>query len=189
MRGAFLFDTSTFLAMVHLSSMKGSRVAVGVVWKTAVLVGLFGLGTLGVNAQTIAESAATTSTSSVAAQGAKPPSVVLASPAKPGTAQHLLARTGPPLDEINRKEFEANAGENASKLLLRSAPTGAEIFINGLLVGKAPLLMVIAPGKYDIEMRGQRLESGRRTVGIMPKETQTVVIDLNQRYPASISTR
>jgi hypothetical protein len=100
-----------------------------------------------------------------------------------------MARTGPSPEEVNRKGFEDNAGQTAGKLLLRSVPSGADIFVNDLLVGHTPLLMVIAPGKYEIEMRGPRQESGHSTAGVMPKETETVVINLNQRYPAKISTR
>lgn len=157
--------------------------------KTVVLLGLLGPGTHGARAQALAESGAMTSHSAIAAQSAKPLSSTTASSAKQSTSPHLAAQTGPPRDEVNRQDFEDNAGEKAGKLLLRSVPSGAEIFINGLFVGRTPLLMVIAPGKYTIDMRGQRQESGHSTIGVMPKETQTVVINLNQRYPASIAIR
>jgi hypothetical protein len=48
--------------------------------------------------------------------------------------------------------------------------------------------MVVAPGRYKIDLRGPREESGHQTVGVMPKETETVVINLNQRYPGVVST-
>lgn len=155
--------------------------------KTLALLGLLGLGAYNVQAQATAEAGMMDSYSGVAAQSAKPPSLIMASSAPPSKSPHLMARTGPPLDEVNRRDFEDNAGEKAAKLLLRSVPSGAEIFINDLLVGRTPLLMVIAPGKYKIEMRGPRQELGHSTVGVMPKETQTVVINLNQRYPTSIA--
>ncbi|MBZ5501967.1 MAG: PEGA domain-containing protein [Acidobacteriia bacterium] len=158
-------------------------------FQTAVLLGLLGLCAHGAQAQAVAETAVVTSGSSMAANSATTPPLMLASPAKPSPSPHLMTRTGPPREEVNRKDFEENAGEKAGKLLLRSVPSGAEIFVNDLLVGKTPLLMVLAPGKYKIDMRGPRQESGHRTVGVMPKETETVVIDLNQRYPASISIR
>jgi len=155
------------------------------------LLGLFGLSPHGARAQDVAESAAMNSYSTIAAQSAKSPSppLTMTSPVKQSTSPHLMARTGPPPEEVNRKEFQDNAGENAGKLLLRSVPSGADIFINELLVGRTPLLMVIAPGKYTIDMRGPRQESGRSTVGVVPKETQTIVINLNPRYPTSISIR
>jgi PEGA domain len=155
--------------------------------KTLALLGFLGLGAHSVRAQAMAEAGMLNSNSGVAAQSAKPPSLAMASSAVQTTSPHLMARTGPPPDEVNRRDFEDNAGEKAGKLLLRSVPSGAEIFINDLLVGRTPLLMVIAPGKYKIEIRGTRQELGHSTVGVMPKETQTVVINLNQRYPASIA--
>jgi len=154
-----------------------------------VLLGLLGLGAHSGQAQAVAESALTTSDAATAAQSPNPPSLKMASPAKESASPHLTARTGPPPDEVNRKDFEDNAGVGAGKLLLRSVPSGAEIFINDLVVGRTPLLMVIAPGKYRIDMRGPRQESGHSIIGVMAKETQTVVINLNQRYPRSISIR
>jgi PEGA domain len=172
------------------------------IYNVAMLVALLGLAAHSAQGQDTAEAAAATANSSTAASAVKLPTVTipkagspgsspvpLANPASPGSSPHLLARTGPPADEVNRKDFEDNAGDKAGKLFLRSVPSGAEIFVNDLLVGRTPLLMVIAPGKYKIDMRGPRQESGHSTAGVMPKETQTVVINLNQRYPASISVR
>jgi PEGA domain len=172
------------------------------IYNVAILLCLVGLAARGARGQDTSEAAAATSNSSVAAQAVKVPAVTipnagsqgsspvaLASPASPTSSPHLLARTGPPADEVNRKDFEDNAGDKAGKLFLRSVPSGAEIFVNDLLVGRTPLLMVVAPGKYKIDMRGPRQESGHSTAGVMPKETETVVINLNQRYPASISVR
>jgi len=157
--------------------------------ETALLLAVLGLGTHSAHAQAIAESAAITSSSAITAQSVKPPSPAMARPAGQVISPHLVAPAGPPPDEMNRKDFEASAGEKAGKLLLRSVPSGAEIFVNDLLVGRTPLLMIIAPGKYKIDMRGPRQESGHRMVGIMPKETNTTLIYLSQRYPASVSIR
>ena len=161
--------------------------------KTAVLLTLLGFGAHSVWAQDIAESAAMNSHSAITASSVKLPPVTMATttpaPTQPAqnTSPHLMARTGPPPDSVNRQDFENNAGEKAGKLLLRSVPSGAEVFINDMIVGRTPLLMVIAPGKYKIDMRGARQDSGQTTVGLMPKETQTVVINLNQRYPTTVA--
>jgi PEGA domain len=98
----------------------------------------------------------------------------------------ITAPKGLPPEEVNRKELEENAGPNGGKLLLRSVPDGADIFINGRLVGQTPMLLVVAPGKYKIDMRGPRQEFGTRTIGLVPRDTQTVVIDLKQRYPSQV---
>lgn len=103
------------------------------------------------------------------------------------TSAPLIAPSGPPADEVNRKKFEENAGKYAGKILLRSAPTGASIFLNHLLVGNAPLLLFLAPGRYDVEMRGLRQESGHRSLMVTPNKTQTIVIDMSERYPPSVS--
>jgi hypothetical protein len=190
----------------------------GRICKAAALVGvgLLGLGVHSAQAQDIAESAAMNSHSSIAAHSAKAasakipsstkqapstsnssiathspkaPFITTVSPANQSPSSFLVARSGPPLDAVNRKDFEDNAGKEAGKLLLRSTPSGAEVFINDRLVGRTPLLMLIAPGKYEIDMRGPRQESGHTTVGLMPKETQIVAIRLNQRYPTNISIR
>jgi PEGA domain len=165
--------------------------------KLAGLFVLLAITTGGLRAQDAAETAAMTANSAAAAQSARPPSFAIAVPSKvtsaPATASngrpYLLARNGPPADDVNRKDFEDNAGVNAGKLLLRSKPSGVEIFIDGRLVGRTPLLMVIAPGKYQIDMRGPREESGHTTVGVMPKEMHVVAVTLNQKYPAGITTR
>lgn len=101
----------------------------------------------------------------------------------------LIAPSGPPPDEVNRKKFELLAGKDAGRVLFRSIPNGANIFVNHLIVGRTPLLLFLAPGKYEVDMRAPRQETGTRDVGVMPKETQTVEIDLNQRYPSSVSIR
>jgi PEGA domain len=151
------------------------------------ILGLLGFGAVTSQAQAMAESGTLTSNSAVAAQSAKAPSTTMATPAVQSSSPHLLSRTGPPPSELNRKDFEDNAGENAGRVLFRSVPDGAEIFINDLVVGRTPLLLDIAPGKYKVEMHGPRQETGGATVGVLSKETQTVMVNLKQRYPASIS--
>ncbi len=169
------------------------------IWKDVLLLGVLVVFVQTAQAQTAANPTATASSSKRSEQAAKAPKFTLASPTKqnappPSSAKqilspHLLERVGPPLDVVNRKEFEDNAGDKSGKLFLRSVPSGADIFVNDLLVGRTPQLMVIAPGPYKIEMRGARDDSGHANVGVMPKETRTVEINLNQRYPSSTSLR
>ncbi|MGH9734939.1 MAG: PEGA domain-containing protein [Candidatus Acidiferrales bacterium] len=140
------------------------------------------------------ESAVMTPRASVAAQPAKPATYSAVRPeqvrapnaAKLESSAFMVARKGPPTEEVNRKDLEENAGPNAGKLFLRSVPSGASIFINGRLVGQTPILLVAAPGKYRIDMRGPRQESGTKRVGLIAKDTQTVTIFLTQRYPSQI---
>jgi hypothetical protein len=167
------------------------------IWTNMLLIGVLAAGVPAAQAQTAPKLAVTISSLRMAVQAAKGPTFNMANPPKPSDSSsgstkqsastHILERNGPPPDEVNRKEFEDNAGEKSGKLLLRSVPSGADVFVNDLLVGRTPLLMVIAPGRYKIEMRGARDDSGRANVGVMPNETRTVAIELKQRYPSSIS--
>jgi len=165
--------------------------------KNVLILGVLVVGVPCAQAQTAAALIAPVSSLRMAAQSSRGPTFSLSTPpkpsstpsnsAKPSASPHLIASDGPPPDVVNRKEFEDNAGEKAGKLMLRSVPTGADVFVNGLLVGQTPLLLVIAPGPYKVEMRGGRDDSGRATVGVMPKETSTLAIELKQRYPSNIS--
>lgn len=99
----------------------------------------------------------------------------------------LVVPSGPPADEVNRKRFEEAAGKDAGKVLLRSVPSGASIFLNHMLVGNTPLLLFLAPGRYEVEMRGPRQESGHQALSVTAKGTETVSIDMSERYPPSVS--
>jgi hypothetical protein len=107
-------------------------------------------------------------------------------PAKP---QHLATPLGPASDLANRQALEQHAGKNACKLLLRSTPSTAQVFVDGAFVGNSPLELVLAPGKYQIEMRGQRLDSARRLVDLLPRETREVALALTARYPTHVTAQ
>jgi PEGA domain len=172
--------------------------------KVALLLLLIAFAANHLQAQTAAEAAAMTWNSGIAAQMGITSSTsdfrssifapaarqkTSASPATGGAGGSLIAPSGPPPDEVNRKHFEINAGRDAGKVLFRSDPSDAQVFVNHLLVGHTPLLMFLAPGEYGLDMQGPRQETGHRMVGVIPKETQTVLIDLNQRYPTTVSLR
>jgi hypothetical protein len=117
----------------------------------------------------------------------KPPAPIMASAAKSsGGSAHIIAPDGPPPEELNRKALEADAGPDAGKLLIRSTPSGAQIFINDAYVGHSPMLLIVPPGDYKIEMRGGRLETGSKTVGLLPNQTQDVALTLKQLYPSQV---
>jgi len=139
------------------------------------------------SAQAVAEAAGATSVSAGVA-GAKPPVVIPKFPAAANGTQHLIASAGPPPQETNVREFQAQAGKDASKVLLRATPTQAQIWVNGKIVGKTPLLLVLAPGKYEVEMRGARGETGKGTIALLPHETRELAVQLHSLYPARVST-
>jgi hypothetical protein len=91
------------------------------------------------------------------------------------------------LEAMNLKNLEQNAGKDAAKLVVRSVPDDAVIYIDGMLVGHAPLQLIVAPGKHKVELHGQRGESGERLVGLLPSETQQLELTLAPRYPANVT--
>jgi hypothetical protein len=157
-------------------------------WKLWLLFVLVSISSQLARAQAIVEAAGATTNSGTAAssvKSAKAPSIDTAK----ATSSHLVAPAGPPADEANRKALEDQAGADAGKLMLHSVPSGAQIFINGLFVGRTPLLLVVPPGKYKLEMRGQRQDYGKRNIGLLPHETQDIIVTLGVLYPGRVSTR
>jgi hypothetical protein len=100
--------------------------------------------------------------------------------------KHLPVRTGEPADAANRKYLEDRAGTEPGKLLLRSEPEKARVWVNGKVVGETPLLLVLAPDRYTIEVQGIRSGSARREADLLPNETREIMMKLEQRYPAQV---
>jgi len=98
-------------------------------------------------------------------------------------------RVGPTVAETNRKALEAGTGKDAAKLLLRSVPSQASVYVDGMLVGDTPLLLIIPPGKHKVEMHGQNGESGESLIDLSPNETKQLALTLPIRYPASLTVR
>jgi hypothetical protein len=166
----------------------GKRILGQSEWKVWLLFVLISIGSQVARAQALAEAAGATANSGTAAssvKSAKAPSI----DTEKATSSHLVAPAGPPVDEANRKALEDQAGPDAGKLMLHSVPSGAQIFINGLFVGRTPLLLVVSPGKYKLEMRGQRQDYGKRNIGLLPHETQDIIVTLGALYPARVLTR
>jgi hypothetical protein len=149
-----------------------------------------------VSAAVSAQSSAENPRESSAAPAAAPVQTRSDAPAAPATTArdpakppHLAPPPGPASDLVNRQALEQHAGKNACKLLLRSTPSNAQVFVDGAFVGNSPLELVVAPGKYQIEMRGQRLDSARRQVDLLPRETREVAVPLTSRYPTRVTAQ
>jgi len=145
---------------------------------------------IGLCTQLDAQSVGTTSSGmSVGQSGTAPPKADVSTrnaasvftPAGPTNADGIYA--------TNRKALEQRAGKDAAKLMLRSVPSEALIYIDGKSVGRTPLLLIVPPGKYKVEMRGQREGFGERLIGLLPNETQELALTLVLRYPARISVQ
>lgn len=135
-------------------------------------------------AQSAAEysGASSVSTTTIASQP-KP------APPDANKSQHVAAPSGPAPEIVNRQALEQHAGKDACKLLLRSIPSAAQVFVDGAFVGDSPMLLVLSPGKYQIEMRGRRLEYAERSVALLPRETREVALSLTTRYPTRVTAR
>jgi len=90
-------------------------------------------------------------------------------------------------EAANRKVLEDQAGKNAAKLMLRSTPDKSSVRIDGKPVGKTPLLLIVRPGVYLVEIEGgPRMAYGRKQIDLLPKESRDIALDLRPRYPASV---
>jgi hypothetical protein len=88
--------------------------------------------------------------------------------------------------DANRKEIEDAAGIDAGKLLLRSKPTGTSVWIEGKRIGSTPILLMLAPGAYQVQLRGERMEMIEKRIDIQPRETREVMLSLQPRYPSIV---
>ena len=140
--------------------------------------------------QAAAEAAGATSVAGSAASQAKPPAFSITpagdSQGKPG---HLPLPVGPPPEVINRRNLEQHAGRDAAKLLLRSNPARSQVWINSAFVGSTPMLLVLAPGKYHLELRGPRQEFASSSVDLLPRETRELAPTLTAHYPTRVIIR
>lgn len=149
--------------------------------------------------QTAAEAAGATSVAAGAAANAKP--MVLPNPIpsqssagtpngmssqSPQTSPHIVGSPSGRTVEANRQSLETKAGMDGARLLLRSTPSAAQVWINNQPVGKTPLLLIVPPGKYTVEMRGTRQERGRQELALLPKETHEVALKLELHYPTRV---
>lgn len=139
-------------------------------------------------AQAVAEAAAASTVSGgVSSQASRVVALPKTNLAGQNSSPHLSASSGPPAEVTNRQTLEKRAGKDACKLLLRSIPTQAQVWIDGAFVGNTPLLLLVPPGKYQVQMKGQRLEYAKQVVSLLPRETQEVALTLAVRYPLRIT--
>jgi len=86
----------------------------------------------------------------------------------------------------NRKALEDRAGKEAAKLMLKSKPSDAYVKINGKLVGKTPILLIVPPGQYNVTMYGKRMSHAEQKISLLPKETREFLLPLKQLFPTVV---
>jgi hypothetical protein len=186
-----LIDDLGSKLMKTLFGVQSSFLRLRLTFLQACLLALFVCGVS--HAQSTAEYAGATSAVSAAAASHPnlPTPTALTTPANaatdPNKPQHIASPSGPPPEVVNRKALEQRAGKNPCKLVLRSTPSAAQVFVDGAFVGESPLLLIVPPGKYQIEMRGHRLEFGQSVVDLLPRETSEVALSLTTRYPTRVT--
>lgn len=131
---------------------------------------------------------AASASAGITSAATKAVSVPLPHPATDSNSPYIPTREGPPADETNRRALEQRAGGDAAKLLLQSVPGDAMIYIDGMFVGRTPLLLIVPPGKYKLEMRGKREEFGECLFELSPNETRQLSLTLAPRYPTNLTT-
>jgi hypothetical protein len=141
--------------------------------------------------QAAAETAGATSVSATTASQAKAAGFATTPPAADNQSKspHLPAAVGPPPEVLNRRNLEQRAGRDAAKLLLRSTPSGSQVWVDSAFVGTTPMLLVLAPGKYHLELRGPRQEFAARIVDLIPRETREIAPTLAAHYPTKVIVR
>ena len=139
-------------------------------------------------AQAAAEAAgAVSSAAGMATAVSKLPGAIMPAQVVQSPSSFLALRDGPAVEQANRKSLQQRAGKDAAKLLLRSTPPEAVIFVDGMSVGLTPLLLILPPGQYQVEMRGPRQEFGGGLIDLAPNETREYAPTLTPRYAASIT--
>jgi hypothetical protein len=120
---------------------------------------------------------------SALSQSKKPDSAL-----SPDKKPALAVPTGVATWVAHQRALEQQAGKDAAKLTLKSAPARALVRIDGKLVGQTPLLLTLAPGSYKLEMEGPRMEIGKQQINLRPQETREVNLSLSRapRYPTHI---
>ncbi len=136
------------------------------------------------HAQAVAEAAGATSVSSSVAGSVPRANIPRVLPSAATQTSHILSSTLASPVEANRKALESKAGKDGARVLLRSVPANAQVWVNGQPVGATPMLLIVPAGKYKIEMRGTRDENAQQELAVLPKETQEIVLKLKPHYPS-----
>ncbi|RIH90527.1 PEGA domain protein [Calidithermus terrae] len=73
-------------------------------------------------------------------------------------------------------------------LAVTSNPPGAQVFVNGQLVGNTPVNLSLNPGSYTLELRRQGYQTYRTTVAIAPGANSRVNVNLSPAVSQGVLT-
>jgi PEGA domain len=155
-------------------------------WFAAAALILLFVGTGIAWAQGTAEYGGATASMGAVGTGVRPTGVLTTPSAGKPNDITLPARSGPPPEVVNRQALEKQAGKVAAKLLLRSAPGNARVWLDGKFVGRTPLLLLVPPGAHRVLMLGDRQEHAEEQISLLAHETRDMELRLEERYPTTL---
>jgi hypothetical protein len=107
-------------------------------------------------------------------------------------ATHLKRKSTQPLEEgsipaaapksVSSKAVEKEK-EDLANLMLQSVPEGAEIYLNGNLVGMTPSRLSLAAGEYKVLFRKESYKEFSRTLTILKRSDLTISSELEPLPP------
>jgi hypothetical protein len=142
-------------------------------------------------AQAAAEYAGATAAAATAAAGAKvkikPPSVPSPKEGSNPSSPQPAIRVGEAAAAANRQALQERAGANAARVLLRSTPDHAQVWIDTRFVGSTPFELKLAPGHHDIMMKAPDMASLHQEIELQGKQTREVMMMFKAPPPPSDS--
>jgi hypothetical protein len=140
-------------------------------------------------AQAVVEYVGVTSAVATAAAGAKvkPPTVPSPKAGANSSSPQPVVRTGEAAATANRQALQERAGANAARVLLRSTPDHAQVWIDARFVGSTPFDLKLAPGHHEILMRTPDMASLHQEIELQGKQTREVLMMFKAPSPPSDS--
>ena len=108
-------------------------------------------------------------------------------------ATHLRRKSAQSLKEENipvaasqkiPSKAEEKQREDLANLLLQSVPEGAEIYLNGKLVGMTPSRLSLAAGEYTVQFRKESYREFSRSLTVLKRSDLTISSELEPVSPS-----
>jgi len=75
-----------------------------------------------------------------------------------------------------------------ARLNVTSIPPGAEVYLNNTLLGRAPIVMNVSPGKYTLRVSLQGYKEHIESINLNPNKTKTITVPLTPIPSSTTST-
>lgn len=94
------------------------------------------------------------------------------------TFKEVVALTGQIMAQLHREALIYISTQ--ASLTIQSEPSNAEVLLNGLLAGSTPLLRILPPGPYRLEVRAPGVGSAQKTLRLETGKSHQLKINLLQ---------